>query len=122
LFVKYSYFNYLLLFAPFFRLINHIISNKHEKIIDATGSTLYDKEYKMNELKNFGRDMYELGKKYNPDFDDEDDTQEDCLNYKKLQDKISNFSSTSTKFQQIICKVSDYNRFTLPFPKILVLF
>ena len=36
-------------------------------IINMGGKAIYDKEYKMNQLKSFGRDMYELAKKYYPD-------------------------------------------------------
>lgn len=48
-------------------------------IITMKGSSIYDKEYKMSELKNFGRDMYELARKYNADDMDEDDTLEDYM-------------------------------------------
>ena len=37
------------------------------------GDVLYDKEYKMNELKNFGRDMYNMAKQQGYDDWDEDD-------------------------------------------------
>lgn len=42
-------------------------------IIDMQGKNIYDKEYKMDELYKFGRDMYELNKKYfGYDLDDDE--------------------------------------------------
>ena len=54
-------------------------------ILKMDGSSVYDKEYKMTELKNFGRDMYELYKKYYPK-EMEDETLEEYLEDWELDD------------------------------------
>ena len=48
-------------------------------IIKMQGKSIYDKEYKMSELYNFGRDMYELNKQYFGDDLDEDESAESYM-------------------------------------------
>ena len=67
-------------------------------IINMMGRTIYDKEYKMDELYKFGRDMYEMNKQYfGDDLDDDESAEAYIQDWKEEMEKEMPKTVTFTK-------------------------